>query len=246
MDFDDFECKASDPKTKVFLLCNPHNPAGRVWTREELMRVGDICLRHNVTVVSDEIHCELVYRGHEYIPFASISERFLHRSVTCISPSKSFNMAGLQIANIVVYDEGMRCKIDKAININEVCDVNPFGVEATIAAYTEGEDWLVQLLDYLKGNYDCMKDFCLKYLPEFPLTVLEGTYLVWMDCSCLNTPSEELENRMLKDVKLWLNAGTMYGKEGEGFMRWNIACPRSVMLDGLKRFCDFVRSEYSL
>lgn len=246
MDFDDFERKASDPKTKVFLLCNPHNPAGRVWTREELMRVGDICLRHNVTVVSDEIHCELVYRGHEYIPFASISERFLHRSVTCISPSKSFNMAGLQIANIVVYDEGMRCKIDKAININEVCDVNPFGVEATIAAYTEGEDWLVQLLDYLKGNYDCMKDFCLKYLPEFPLTVLEGTYLVWMDCSCLNTPSEELENRMLKDVKLWLNAGTMYGKEGEGFMRWNIACPSSVMLDGLKRFCDFVRSEYSL
>lgn len=246
MDYDGFERKAADPRTKVFLLCNPHNPAGRVWTKDELTRVGDICLRHNVTVVSDEIHCELVYPGYTYIPFASISEEFLHHSVTCISPSKSFNIAGLQIANIVSADEEVRCKIDKAININEVCDVNPFGVEATIAAYTEGEDWLIQLLDYLKGNYDCMKDYCSEYLPEFPLTVLEGTYLVWMDCSCLRTSSEELEHLMVRKAKLWLNAGTLYGKEGEGFMRWNIACPRSVMLNGLERFRDFVSSEYSV
>ena len=246
MDYEDFERKASDPRTKVFLLCNPHNPAGRVWTKEELTRIGDICLRHNVTVISDEIHCELVYQGYTYTPFASISEQFLRHSVTCISPSKSFNIAGLQIANIVSADEGMRCKIDKAININEVCDVNPFGVEATIAAYNEGEEWLMQLLDYLKGNYECMANFCLNYLPEFPLTVLEGTYLVWMDCSCLKIPSEELEHRMVKEAKLWLNAGTMYGKEGEGFMRWNIACPRSVMLNGLERFRDFVDSLHSV
>ena len=146
MDFEDLERKASDPDVKVFLLCNPHNPVGRVWTREELLKAGEICSRHGVTVVSDEIHCELVYPGHAYTPFASISGDFSARAIVCISPSKAFNIAGLQIANIVVPDEEVRRKIDKAININEVCDVNPFGVTATIVAYTEGEEWLNQLL----------------------------------------------------------------------------------------------------
>lgn len=242
MDFDALERCAADPRAKVMLLCNPHNPAGRVWTPDELTRLGNICLRNGVTVVADEIHCELVYQGFKYTPFASLSDAFLHRSVTCVSPSKAFNIAGLQIANIVAFDNDLRSRIDKAININEVCDVNPFGVAATIAAYNEGEEWLNQLVDYLHGNYEAMAEFCRRELPEFPITRLEGTYLVWMDCSSLGMPSDALEHTLLDDARLWLNAGTMYGAEGEGYMRWNIACPRSVMLDGLNRFLNFVRS----
>lgn len=242
MDFDALERCAADPRAKVMLLCNPHNPAGRVWTPDELTRLGNICLRNGVTVVADEIHCELVYQGFKYTPFASLSDAFLHRSVTCVSPSKAFNIAGLQIANIVAFDNDLRSRIDKAININEVCDVNPFGVAATIAAYNEGEEWLNQLVDYLHGNYEAMAEFCRRELPKFPITRLEGTYLVWMDCSSLGMPSDALEHALLDDARLWLNAGTMYGAEGEGYMRWNIACPRSVMLDGLNRFLNFVRS----
>lgn len=242
MDFDALERCAADPRAKVMLLCNPHNPAGHVWTPDELTRLGNICLRNGVTVVADEIHCELVYQGFKYTPFASLSDAFLHRSVTCVSPSKAFNIAGLQIANIVAFDNDLRSRIDKAININEVCDVNPFGVAATIAAYNEGEEWLNQLVDYLHGNYEAMAEFCRRELPEFPITRLEGTYLVWMDCSSLGMPSDALEHALLDDARLWLNAGTMYGAEGEGYMRWNIACPRSVMLDGLNRFLNFVRS----
>ena len=241
MDFDALERCATDPRAKVMLLCNPHNPAGRVWTPDELTRLGNICLRNGVTVVADEIHCELVYQGFKYTPFASLSDAFLHRSVACVSPSKAFNIAGLQIANIVAFDNDLRSRIDKAININEVCDVNPFGVAATIAAYNEGEEWLNQLVDYLHGNYEAMAEFCRRELPEFPITRLEGTYLVWMDCSSLGMPSDALEHALLDDARLWLNAGTMYGAEGEGYMRWNIACPRSVMLDGLNRFLNFVR-----
>lgn len=236
MDFDDLERKAADERVKVMLLCNPHNPAGRVWTSEELMRVGAICLRHGVTVLSDEIHCELVFPGHTYTPFASLSDEFLQHAVTCISPSKAFNIAGLQIANIVCADEEMRRKIDKAININEVCDVNPFGVIATIAAYNEGEEWLKQLLEYLYENYIRMRDFCREHLPDFPIMRLEGTYLVWMDCRALKMTSEELERVLIEEAALHLNAGSMYGAEGEGFMRWNIACPRVRLLDGLERF----------
>ena len=239
MDFDDLERRAADPLVKVMLLCNPHNPAGRVWTRDELARLGDICLRHGVTVVADEIHCELVMPGHAYAPYASVSEAMRHGSVTCLSPTKSFNMAGLQIAAIVSDDADVRRRIDRAININEVCDVNPFGIEATIAAYDEGEPWLLQLLDYLKGNYDFMCDYCREHLPEFPLTELEGTYLVWMDCHVLGLPSEELEERLVDESRLWLNAGTMYGAAGEGFMRWNIACPRARLAEALERFTEF-------
>ena len=240
IDYEDLERKAADPKVKVMLLCNPHNPAGRVWKREELVHIGKICIRHGVTVVSDEIHCELVFPGHRYTPFASVSEDFLRHSVTCISPSKAFNIAGLQIANIVCADADHRAKIDRAINDNEVCDVNPFGVIATQAAYNEGEKWLDQLIEYLHANYLYMREFCREHLPEFPVTVLEGTYLVWMDCRKLGLPSEELERQLMEQGDLWLNAGIMYGMEGEGFMRWNIACPRTTLIDGLTRFSNFI------
>ena len=235
VDYEDLERCAADPRVKVMLLCNPHNPTGRVWRREELVRIGEICLRHGVTVIADEIHGELVLPGHRYTPFASISEEFLRHSVTCTSPSKAFNIAGLQIANIICADAGLRAGIDRAININEVCDVNPFGVIATQAAYNEGEEWLDRLLEYLQANYLYMREFCREHLPAFPLTVLEGTYLVWMDCRKLGLSSEELEQRLIAEACLWLNAGTMYGAEGEGFMRWNIACPRATLAEGLRR-----------
>lgn len=241
IDFDDLECKAADPLVKVMLLCNPHNPAARVWTREELTRIGEICIRNGVVVISDEIHCELVFPGHTYTPFASLSEEMLLHSVTCLSPSKAFNIAGLQIANIVCANADIRMRIDRAINDNEVCDVNPFGIIATIAAYNEGEEWLTRLLEYLSRNYLYMQDFCKEYLPEYPIVKLEGTYLVWMDCRSLQMPSEVLETRLVDEAKLWLNAGTMYGAEGEGFMRWNIACPCATLINGLERFRDFVR-----
>lgn len=241
IDFEDLERKASDPKVKAMILCNPHNPAGRVWNRDELIRIGKICIRHDVVVIADEIHCELVMPGYEYTPFASISEEFSRHSVSCVSPSKAFNIAGLQIANIVCADAGRRAKIDRAININEVCDVNPFGVIALQAAYNEGAEWLDQLLEYIHGNYECMRRFCEEHLPDFPITKLEGTYLVWMDCRKFGMTSAELEKVLIQDAKLWLNAGTMYGKDGEGFMRWNIACPRARMIEGLKRFEKFAQ-----
>lgn len=211
-----------------------------MWSKQELYQIGEICIRNGVTVIADEIHCELVFPENVYTPFASLSEEFQKHSVTCVSPSKAFNIAGLQIANIVCADEYMRHKIDKAININEVCDVNPFGVIATIAAYNEGEEWLAQLCSYLFENYQYMKDYCEKYLPDFPIAELEGTYLVWMDCRKLLLPSKKIECLLKENVHLWLNSGDMYGAEGEGFMRWNIACPRALLTEGLDRFRDFV------
>ncbi|HIU89587.1 MAG TPA: pyridoxal phosphate-dependent aminotransferase [Candidatus Caccomonas pullistercoris] len=241
IDFDDLEAKAADPQVKLMILCNPHNPAGRVWTREELTRVGEICLRHGVLVLSDEIHCDLVYPGHKHIPFASLSEEFAQHSATCMSPSKSFNLAGLQIANIFAANAALRKRIDRAININEVCDVNPFGVVGLTAAYNEGEDWLEQLLQYIRKNYLEMKGFCSVHLPEFPIAELEGTYLAWMDCTALHMKSDQLEETLKTEVGLWLNSGRMYGEAGEGFMRWNLACPSQRMMDGLQRFERFVR-----
>lgn len=235
INFDDLARKATDPKVKLLLLCNPHNPVGRVWTRAELMCIGEICLRNDVLVVADEIHCELVYSGHTYIPFASISDDFRNRSVTCTSPSKAFNLAGLQIANVFAADESVRVKIDKAINLNEVCDVNPFGVEALVAAYNDGEEWLEELKCYLSDNYLYMRTFFNKYLPQFPVVKLEGTYLVWVDCSVLNRSSKEIAEILLKAEKLWINEGSMYGEAGEGFIRINIACPRQILIDGLNR-----------
>lgn len=237
IDFDDLEKKAADPKAKVMLLCNPHNPAGRVWTKEELEKVGEICFRNNVIVVSDEIHCDLVHPGHTHIPFASLGQQFLENSVTCVAPSKTFNLAGLQIANILTYDPKIRKKIDKAININEVCDVSPFAVEGLIAAYThkDSEKWLDELRAYLWDNYLLVKDFFAENFPQFPILPLEATYLVWIDTSVLNIKSEKLTELLIEKGNVWLNAGTVYGEAGEGFMRLNIACPRDVLQEGLNR-----------
>ena len=237
--------KASDPRVKLLLLCNPHNPAGRVWTRQELTRIGEICFRNNIQVIADEIHCELVYPGHPYTPFGSISEEFLKHSVTCTSPSKAFNLAGLQIANIFAADENIRRKINKAINVNEVCDVNPFGVEALIAAYTCGSEWLDELKGYLYANYNYLKTYFEEYLPHFPVLPLEGTYLAWIDCSVLKLSSLEIEHLLLEKAKLRINAGAMYGEAATPFIRINIACPRQVLVDGLARFKSVLAGPYS-
>ena len=235
IDFDDLDKKASDPKVKLMLLCNPHNPVGRVWTKDELTRIGEICLRNDVIVVSDEIHCDLVYDGYTHIPFASISEELLQNSVTCIAPTKTFNLAGIQVANIVVADEEIRKKIDKALNVNEVCEINAFAIEALIAAYNEGEEWLEELKPYLYENYVLLTSFFKEHLPHLSVIKLEATYLVWVDCSALGLTSEEIADQLLLKEKLWINEGAMYGKSGENFIRINIATQRETLIDGLQR-----------
>ncbi len=243
IDFDDFERRAADPQVKVFLLCNPHNPAGRVWTEGELRRMGDICMRHGVFVISDEIHCDITMPGYKYTPFASLSEEFLAHSATCTAPTKTFNIAGTQIANITVADEEARRRIDKAININEVCDVNPFGVTALQAAYNHGEEWLGALIEYLYANYNYLKDYFARNIPQVPVTKLEGTYLVWLDCAALGKPSPVIVEELKSREKLWLNDGEMYGEHDRPFVRMNIACPRATLEKGLEMFRRYVESE---
>ena len=236
IDFDDFERKCADEKTTAFLLCNPHNPAGRVWTKEELTRMNDICMRHHVRVIADEIHCELVMPGYTFTPFASISAACRDNSVTLNSPSKSFNIAGLQIANIICHDPAMRRRINRQVNINEVCDVNPFGVEALMAAYNDSRDWLVALNDYLWENYQALCRFCEEQLPQWKVLKLEGTYLPWVDITATGMTSDALADLLLREAKVMVNSGTMYGAQmGEGYIRLNIACPRARMLEGLER-----------
>lgn len=236
IDYEDLERRASDAKAKLFLLCNPHNPAGRVWTKDELERMNDICSRHNVKVISDEIHCEIVMSGYKYTPFASISQACLDNSITCNSPSKSFNTAGLQIANIICNDETTRKKINKAININEVCDVNPFGVVALQAAYNECGDWLDQLCEYIHANYEFAKAFLEQRLPLAKVTEMEGTYLAWIDISWTGQSSDAITNMLLNEAKVMVSSGSIFGKrDGEGFIRINLACPKARLEDGLQR-----------
>lgn len=241
IDFEALEKQAADKDTRILLLCNPHNPAGRVWTRSELQRIGDICMKHHVFVISDEIHCELTYKGHDYTPFASVCPEFLDNSVTCVSPSKAFNIAGLQIAAIISNNAEIRARIDKAININEVCDVNPFGVIATIAAYDKGEEWLDALRNYLWENYRFLTAFFQKHLPQYPVLPLEGTYLPWINCRASGLKSEELSDRLLKEQKLMVSPGRIFGEAGDDFIRLNIACPRSRLAEGLKRLENGLR-----
>ena len=232
VDFIDFEAKCSDEKTTLFLLCNPHNPCGRVWTREELLRMYDICKRHGVKVISDEIHCELIMPNYQFVPFGTITDD----CVVMNSPSKNFNTAGLQIANIICSHPSWRRRIDRAININEVCDVNPFGIVALQAAYNESEDWIDELNQYLWGNYTFLCDFIDKNIPSWKVCRLEGTYLPWVDVSAMGIPVQQLCDRLLKDASVWINPGTMYGPEsGKGYVRFNIATQRSRLLEALER-----------
>lgn len=246
VDFEDFERQCADEKTTVFLLCNPHNPAGRVWTKEELERMNDICLAHGVRVISDEIHCELVMPGHRFTPFAAISDACRDNSVVLNSPTKAFNIAGLQIANIICAAPAMRRRIDRAVNINEVCDVNPFGVAALQAAYNESEEWLDSLNHYIWGNYLALKEFIAKELPRLEVARLEGTYLAWVDIKATGLTSDEAYEKLMKEGRVYVNSGTMYGRRaGEGYLRINLACPRATLLEGMKRMGGVLRQYLS-
>ncbi len=239
IDFDDLERKLKHERARLMLLCNPHNPGGRVWTRDELTRVAELCRKYGVRVVSDEIHCELTLYDNEYVPFGSLPDELSRDSITCCSPSKAFNTAGLQIANIVCRDAEVRNRIDRAININEVCDVNPFGVIALQAAYSdEGYEWLTQLRKYISANYDLLLERFARELPKCKVMRMEGTYLAWIDCSELHIPSDEIEEMLMHENKVWVNAGSMYGAEGAAFIRINMACTSELLNEGITRIVN--------
>ena len=252
VDWDGFERRCADSRTRLFLLCNPHNPAGRVWTREELLRMHDICMRHNVFVVADEIHCEFVMPGHEHHSFASLCEEAQRNCALCVAASKAFNIAGLQTANILVADPQKRERIDRAINLHETCDVNPFGPVALVAAYTDpgSEAWLDALNHYIQGNYNLLCDFFAREFPAFTVTRLEGTYLAWLDVHRLLQPglpdsvmpgltghlTDTLADRLLAEARVKLASGTLYGpRTGEGFLRLNLATQRARLAEALQR-----------
>ena len=239
IDFDDLERKLAHERARLMLLCNPHNPGGRVWTRDELTRVAELCRKYGVRVVSDEIHCELTLYDNEYVPFGSLPDELSRGSITCCSPSKAFNTAGLQIANIVCRDAEVRNRIDRAININEVCDVNPFGVIALQAAYSdEGYEWLTQLRKYISANYDLLRERFARELPKCKVMRMEGTYLAWIDCTELHIPSDEIEEMLMHENKVWVNAGSMYGTEGAAFIRINMACTSELLNEGITRIVN--------
>ena len=244
MDFDLLERQCADPLADVFLLCNPHNPTGRVWTREELVRIGEICARHGVTVISDEIHCEIEMPGHRFIPFASISPEHQAMSITFNSPSKPFNIAGLQISNMIISDPEKRSRIDRVVNTWEHCDQNPFGVAALQAAYSpEGEEWLREMNAYVWDNFCMLRDRLADELPQFRPCVLEGTYLAWLDCRSLTgrgIATADVQKKLTDEFKVWINSGTMYG-DGD-FMRINLATPHSIFSEGLDRIIRGLRS----
>lgn len=229
IDFEELERTLSMSETQLMLFCNPHNPAGRVWTKEELRQVSDLCTKHNVLIVSDEIHCELVFPGYRYTPFAIIAPDSV---ISCISPSKAFNIAGLQIAEIVCPDSAVQARVDRAINDNEVCDVNPFGVVALIAAYTEGMSWLEAVNSYIYDNYLMLRDFFKTHMPMLHVVDIEGTYLAWIDCRSLPLSSDEIE-RLGRAHGVRVASGSIY--HGDGFIRINMATPRRHLLEGLQR-----------
>lgn len=247
VDWDLFEKLAAN--CRVLLLCNPHNPVGRVWTREELLLMAEICRRNNVFVISDEIHCELTYPGHDYTPWATLPEEYVKNSVSCISPTKAFNIAGIQIANIYAADPEILKKMDRAINDNECCDVNVFGATALQAAYGQGGPWLDELRNYLYHNARTVCCYLEDEMPQITCPPLEGTYLMWLDCRAALKPGEPLEGfserfagHLREKHGLVLSTGTIYGASSEGFERLNIACPRTRLLDGLERLRDGIKS----
>ncbi|TDW49145.1 cystathionine beta-lyase [Flavobacterium sp. 270] len=235
IDFVDLERKATDPKAKLLLISNPHNPVGRVWTKEELQRIALICQKHNVIVISDEIHCDLVFSVYKHISFASLEDQYASNSITLASISKSFNLAGLQVGYIFTKNASLYNEIKYILQMQEMELLSPFAIEALIAAYNKGENWLEELKIYLYNNYTFLHQFIASEIPEIKVVPLQATYLVWLDCSALKPSSDEIAITILEKQNLWINSGTMYGNEGEGFLRINIACPQKILSEGLER-----------
>ena len=233
IDFDDFEKKIK--KATLFILCNPHNPVGRVWTRDELVRMGEICLRNGAIVIADEIHQDFIFSGYRHLVFAALDERFAGISVTCTSPSKTFNLAGLLHANIFISNEALRAKFKQEYANCGLSQPGIMGLAACEAAYKDGAEWVDELIDYLAGNMSLIDEFLQTNVPKIKLVKPEGTYLAWLDFSALGLSSAELVNAVTNKAKLWLNDGPSFGKGGSGFQRLNAACPRSVLHNGLER-----------
>lgn len=241
MDYDRLEELMKDG-AKLLLLCSPQNPGGRVWTKEELVRLGDLCVKYDVKVVADEIHCDLVLPEHRHFPFASLSEAFAERTVTCLAPSKTFNIPGLQTSFTVISNRELKRKFDRMIEALGIGSVNFFGPSATIAAYNESEDWLDALLGYVKANQEFAVRYLDEHLPELTPVPSEGTYLLWVDCRKLSLSSAELKRLMYKEARIAFNEGSLYGRNGEGFLRINLACPQDLLKEALDRFSSAVKN----
>ena len=242
IDFDDFEEKIVKHDVKLFLLCSPHNPAGRVWTRDELLRMASICLKHNILIVADEIHHEFVRPGFKHTVLASLSPEIAGQTITCTSPSKTFNLAGLQVSNIFIENDELRRKFRAEISAAGYSQPNSLGLFAAQAAYEHGAEWLKELLAYIESNYQKAKAFFAEQMPKVKLIEPEGTYLLWLDFSAYGLTDEELDDIIINDANLWLDSGHIFGKAGRGFQRLNIACPWSTLENGLqhlaKAFAD--------
>jgi cystathionine beta-lyase len=235
IDFEDFEKKIIDNKVKLFILCSPHNPVGRVWTREELRTMGDICLKQNVLIIVDEIHHDLVFKGNKHIPFASLGAKYSNNCITLTSPSKTFNLAGLHISNIIIENKEILKKLNSYLESIALTASNIFGIVGSEAAYNSGEEWLEELIDYLDGNKKLIQKFMADKFPMIKVIDSEATYLLWVDFRGLGMEKEELEKFLAEKAKLWLNGGHIYGDEGLGYERINLACPRSAIEKGLKQ-----------
>lgn len=241
MDFEDLEAKLADPQTSLMILCNPQNPAGKIWDKETLAHVGELCAKYGVTVISDEIHCDLTDPGKEYVPFATASDTCRDISVTCIAPTKTFNIAGIQTAAIVVPDKFLRHKMWRGLNTDEVAEPNAFAVDAAIAAFTQGGEWLDSLRQYLYENKQYVRKFIDEKVPGIKVVYSEATYLLWLDCSGICGAAGEdgnakaLSKFIRKNTGLYMSPGLSYGKNGKAFIRLNIACPRSTVEDGMRR-----------
>jgi cystathionine beta-lyase len=238
-DFEDFEKKAKDPLTKMFILCSPHNPVGRVWTEKELRKIGEVCLENNILIISDEIHHDLILSGHKHTLFSTLSEDFERTTIMCTAPSKTFNIAGLKTSNIIIPDEKMRELFSYTIsNRNSVGSPNAFGIVALIAAYNEGEEWLSQVLKYIENNFNFLKEFVNEKLPDVDYIDPEGTYLAWLDCNRMGMDDEKLNEFMLKKAKVALDDGKIFGPGGEGFERINVGCPQSILKECMNRIVN--------
>lgn len=240
IDFEDLEKKLALPQTTMMILCNPHNPIGKIWSQETLKRIGDLCARHHVLVVSDEIHCDIIAPGREYIPFASVSKTNLNNSITCIAPTKAFNLAGLQSACIVVENEVIRQKVNRGINTDEVAEPNSFAITAAMSAFNYGEKWLDELNIYIQNNKQIACQYIEENLPMLHVVYSEATYLLWIDCSKVTDDSVELVEAIKKKTGLYLSDGYEYGENGKAFVRMNVACPQMRLMDGLKRLREGV------
>ncbi|MCM1499270.1 MAG: pyridoxal phosphate-dependent aminotransferase [Clostridium sp.] len=235
IDFADLEQKLSEPQTTLMILCNPHNPVGKIWDGDTLAKIGELCAKHHVAVLSDEIHCDITDPGYEYTPFAAVSETCRNISITCIAPTKSFNLAGLQTAAICVPNEAIRSRVNRAINTDEVAEPNAFAVEGAVAAFTKGKPWLNELRIYLFENKQFVKKYIEKEIPKVKVVPSKATYLLWIDCSRLPGSSVTLARYIRENTGLYLTAGAEFGKNGDSFMRMNIACPRETLREGLER-----------